>query len=178
MSYKVGTTKRLSVVFKSVVDDTTPADPTAVTLLIQAPDNAQTTYTYLTDVELVRDGVGLYHFDLDFTHIGAYFFRWTGTGAVQYVYEGELDVAASIIVPQPEAPAPEFTYNDLLKIDRAIAGGAQVVVFDTGRRVEYSSKSDLIAARNLIRGYLVSIGDPNMPKTANRRRYRAYISSR
>ncbi len=57
-------------------------DPDVPKLTVSTPGGNTTTYTYPTDIQIVKDGVGVYHFDLDVSSAGTYTCRaWaTGTG--------------------------------------------------------------------------------------------------
>lgn len=50
-----------------------------------------------------------------------------------------------------------FTVEQLTAIESAIASGELVVQYN-GKRVEYRSMADLVAARNLMRGDLLASG--------------------
>jgi hypothetical protein len=91
--YDTGDGLRLSAAFTD--DNGDAADPTAVIFKLQDPDGEITTYTYGTDDEVVRDGVGAYHIDIDIEVAGAYRYRWAGTGVVQAAAEGSFTGRAS-----------------------------------------------------------------------------------
>jgi hypothetical protein len=78
MSYFVGQMVRLSGAF-TVGDVAT--DPTAVSLVVEAPDGTETTYTYAGGT-ITKDGTGAYHKDISATMGGVWKWRWVGTGAV------------------------------------------------------------------------------------------------
>lgn len=87
--YKKGQKVRCSVEFKV---NTTLTDPTAVTGKFKKPSGTVTTYVYLTDGALVKDGVGLYHFDVTTDEKGEWSFRFEGTGACTAVEEAAFNV--------------------------------------------------------------------------------------
>lgn len=62
-------------------------DPDAVSITIKAPDGTVTSYVYGTDIEVVRDGVGLYHMDVDANQAGTWFYRFESTGVGQAAEE-------------------------------------------------------------------------------------------
>lgn len=71
----------------------TLTDPTTVVLKWRVgPDGAVTTWTYLTDAQIVRGSVGLYRADITVTAAGLHYFRWVGTGAVVAAEEGTFSV--------------------------------------------------------------------------------------
>lgn len=62
----------------------TLVDPTTVTVKVKTPDGTTTAYT---GVQLTKDGVGLYHLDLDTTALsGEWTFAWSSTGPQTYEY--------------------------------------------------------------------------------------------
>ena len=54
-------------------------DPTTVTLKIQNPDGTITSITYDSGA-VVRDSVGVFHYDFLPSTFGSYVYRWEGTG--------------------------------------------------------------------------------------------------
>jgi len=144
VTYDVGDVARLSVTFTSLAG--VLADPTVVTLTVQAPDNAQTTPA------VTHDSTGKYHYDLSITQSGVYLYRYVGTGAVAAVEEGQITVRSTTLVPQPvpvPPVSPGFTADDLNAINRAIVSGALEVRFQD-RTITYRSMKDLLAARTII----------------------------
>ena len=71
-------------------------DPTTVTLRLRTPAGVETEHVYLTDMDVIKDGVGLYHYDLtpaeastdddNWTH------RWVGTGTAATANERPIKV--------------------------------------------------------------------------------------
>lgn len=53
-----------------------------------------------------------------------------------------------------------LTSDDLASIDRAIAGGATLVQFADGSRVQYGSLSDLLRVRAMIASQLGTSDEP------------------
>lgn len=81
-SYDQGDRVRLTATFRSYG---VAVDPSALTFRIVGP-STDTTYTYPTDAQLVKDSVGNYHVDFTIpatgkTAAGRYAYRFTGTGA-------------------------------------------------------------------------------------------------
>lgn len=93
MLFDIGDTAHIAITFADL--DGVPTNPTTVVLTIQAPDNTSSTPSP------TNDGVGLYHYDLAVAMAGIYRFKWTGTGAINAVEEGEIAVKESILVSQP-----------------------------------------------------------------------------
>lgn len=78
----------------------TLTDPTAVKVRWKAPSGAVTTWTYLTDSQVVKDSVGMYHADIPITLAGTHYYGWLGTGAVGAAEEGTfLAVSAFDALP-------------------------------------------------------------------------------
>jgi hypothetical protein len=71
----VGNVSRLSCLY-TASDGVTPADPTVATVVVKPPVGISTTSTP------VRDGVGLYHYDLLLNAVGDWYYHFIGTGAV------------------------------------------------------------------------------------------------
>ncbi len=86
--YEIDTLINLSVAFNSVSGD--PIDPTDVTLLVQSPPDPadpgtlppKDTYT-LAAGQVVRDGVGLYHYGLTPNQVGTWTYKWLGAGNIE-----------------------------------------------------------------------------------------------
>jgi hypothetical protein len=89
--YATGSLVRLTASFTSA-DDGSAIDPDGVTLRVKPPSGVAVTYTYLVDVGLVRDMLGSFHFDVDATAQGRYFYHWKSTGAGQAAFDGEFVV--------------------------------------------------------------------------------------
>lgn len=156
MTYDVGDVARLKVQFLNA--DKQPEDPTTVSLVIQAPDNTQST---ITSGSIVQEATGLFHYDLSITQAGVvgankYIYRWVGTGNVQAVEESSITVTPTILVPQPVTTA-EWTADDLTAVNLAIKSNALKVQF-ADRSVTYRSLAELLLVRNLI---LTQIGLSN-----------------
>lgn len=92
--YVVGDLIRVSVAF--MVDDK-PTDPAIVRLKWKNPAGVITTWTYLTDSQVVKDSVGQYRANLDVTTNGTWSFRWEGTGTAQAAGQDSFVVAATNI---------------------------------------------------------------------------------
>lgn len=66
-------------------------DPVAVTFRLDPPgDTAATDYVYETDVELVRDSLGIYHIDATLDDGGRWRWKWTGDAVA--VAQGYTDI--------------------------------------------------------------------------------------
>lgn len=81
--YWLGSLVRVSNVFKDVAG--APADPETVNVEINKPDRTSQTYVHGTDEEVVKDGVGQYHMDVNADQPGEWSYRWFSTGAGQAV---------------------------------------------------------------------------------------------
>lgn len=65
-------------------------DPTAVFFKYEDPSGAVTTKQYVTDPEVVRDSVGVYHLDIDVDEAGMWWWRWYSTGSGQAADEDQF----------------------------------------------------------------------------------------
>lgn len=92
-----GDTRRLTV---TITENGAATDPASLTLTVVAPDATTTTYTYLTGVVIVRDGIGVFHADLTLNQDGLWAYDWRATNPSQ-VQGGELIVG----LPATEHPA-------------------------------------------------------------------------
>lgn len=71
-------------------------NPSAVLFKVKTPAGTITTYTYGTDVALVRDSTGIYHVDVDATEAGEWTYRFWSTGTGQAAAEGQFIVKATL----------------------------------------------------------------------------------
>lgn len=148
MVYDIGDVSRLSVTFTNLAGDL--ADPTAVALIIQSPDGIQ---TVINPVSIINPSTGVYHYDLSLTQSGLYLYRYTGTGSITAVEEGQIEVRGTILIPQPPANPPLWVYADLITITKAMASGVRKVHFQD-RTVEYDTLEEKMLAKGLIEAYL------------------------
>lgn len=74
--------------------NTVPSDPTTIVLHVLNAAGAISNYTYLAS-SIVRDGIGLYHFDIDVDQEGDWRVRWEGTGNVVAVVEDFFSCSAT-----------------------------------------------------------------------------------
>jgi hypothetical protein len=79
----------------------TLADPTTVKLLWRRHGESTTTWVYLTDSQVVKDSVGLYHADIPVVEPGLHYFRWEGTGAVVAAEEGTFSASSYFVAGSP-----------------------------------------------------------------------------
>ncbi len=93
-TYDVGDRVRVSASFADEV--AAPSDPSPVRLLYRDPAGAVTTLVYGTDSELVRDGVGAYHADLDADAAGTWHYRAEGEESPQAAGEARFQVHGSV----------------------------------------------------------------------------------
>ena len=88
--YDLGDRLKLTAQFSN--EDYDPEDPTTVTCKIKKPDTEVESYVYLTDIEVVRDGIGSYYMFYSPQTAGRYVQRWEGTGLVEAAEEREFYV--------------------------------------------------------------------------------------
>lgn len=91
--YDIGDKPTLSYTFLNAAG--AAADPTVVTLKLRTPAGVETSHVHGTDVNVVKDSVGVYHYELPLAESGLYTWRWIGTGALVCADEGTIPVRAS-----------------------------------------------------------------------------------
>lgn len=75
-----GDLKRLTIVTRNIAGALT--DPTALAVRVLDPDWTLTTKSWPADVEVVRDSLGTFHYDLTFTKAEKWIVALVATGAV------------------------------------------------------------------------------------------------
>jgi len=93
MAYDIGDRIRCTVVFQTLLS--VDSDPTTITARLRKPDGTKTVYIYLTNAELVKDATGKYHFDVDITASGFWYYRFEGKGALVAAGEDSFQVVKS-----------------------------------------------------------------------------------
>lgn len=88
-TYDVGDVATLTASFTDAAGSA--ADPTSVTLTVQAPDGTQATPTPTSSV------VGTWTADVSVTQAGVWWYRFEGTGAVAAAAEGSLLVRRRMV---------------------------------------------------------------------------------
>jgi len=91
--YTMGDVVRMTLTVKS--DLAALIDPSALTFRLIAPDGPLVTYVYLTNPQLVRDGLGTFHVDYKPTLAGVFLYRFESTGTGEGAAEGQFEVAPS-----------------------------------------------------------------------------------
>jgi len=71
-------------------------DPGGLAVKVRTPAGAVATKTYGADAEVVRDGTGAYHLDVDADAEGDWHYRWEGSGARKGAGEGQFRVVAGV----------------------------------------------------------------------------------
>lgn len=85
VDFTVGDEARLSATVRDIAG--VLVDPSILAVSVKPPSGAPTVNTP------VRDGAGIYHFDLMLTEAGTYFYRWASTGTYPSVQEGGVFVS-------------------------------------------------------------------------------------
>lgn len=88
-TYQIGDAPRCSAEFRNAAG--TLIDPSTVVFKFTTPAGVVTTYTYPA-AEVVKDGVGLYHVDLNANARGIWLYRWESTGTGQAAEQHEFTV--------------------------------------------------------------------------------------
>lgn len=87
----------LDVEFKD--KDANYSDPTTVRLKTRDPSGTITTYTYPTDIEIVKTSTGIYYAQITLDESGKWHYRWEGSGgAGAGVAAGEIYVKKDVFV--------------------------------------------------------------------------------
>lgn len=81
MTYHLGDLVRCTGTFATAAG--TATDPTAVRFEVIAPDGTKTSYTYITDAEVVKSSTGVYYVDVDCDQSGVWEYRMYSTGTGQ-----------------------------------------------------------------------------------------------
>lgn len=92
-SYVKGNLVRVSGLFTD--DAGAVLDPTVVKCAVLAPGELPVSYTYGTDTDVIRDGAGQYHLDIDAQAEGVWRYRWHSTGNGQAANEAAFEIAIS-----------------------------------------------------------------------------------
>lgn len=69
----------------------TATDPTDVSIVVKPPSGTETTYDY-NPGDIVKSSTGIYYLDVTANATGMWVFRWTGTGTVAQIDEGQFYV--------------------------------------------------------------------------------------
>lgn len=73
-------------------------DPGTLRFKYKNPAGTITTKVYGTDVDLVKDSVGTFHFDLTLSTQGTWWYRWESTGTAAGAKERRIQVRPSEFV--------------------------------------------------------------------------------
>ena len=108
---RIGTTTRI---FATLFVDDVPTDPNTLTLIITDPAGSNTFYEFNIDPEIVQDGVGVFHFDLQLTQRGTWLFAWTSNTSLVAFESGQIVVAQQALIitidnAEPTSNAVPFT---------------------------------------------------------------------
>ena len=91
--YDVGDMAHITAIFADPAGE--PLDPAVVKFHFRTPAGAKITYTYLTDAQIVKSGVGNYYVDLPLSAAGDWLYRWESTGSGAAGGSGVLIVEAT-----------------------------------------------------------------------------------
>jgi len=92
MPYYIGSLSTLKVTFTNLAG--VPTDPTAVSVVVTAPDGTVTTYS-----SPIHVSTGVYTQDVPVTQVGSYNFEWYGTGTVVAVKPSTFQSYATPLAP-------------------------------------------------------------------------------
>lgn len=96
LTYDKGDVLRITGTYTNAVG--AAIDPSVPMFSVRAPSGATTTYTYPTDVSLVRLSQGIYYSDVRFTTAGKWSVRMHSTGT------GEASAEQEYVVKQSAFP--------------------------------------------------------------------------
>ncbi len=71
-------------------EDDVLTDPAVVQCIVRRAGEPPRTFTYLTDIEVVKDGTGIYHLDFLVPRAGTYYYRWQGSGGLTAAEESSF----------------------------------------------------------------------------------------
>ena len=95
MSVLVGNLVKVRATFKD--ENNQKQDPATVKVHVKDPDATITTYTYGTDVQVVRESKGIYYIEIDTTdRLGEWQFIWQSSGTYQATGETSFTVANAL----------------------------------------------------------------------------------
>ena len=83
---------RVRVIAKIKDLDGVLADPTTLVFSIKEPDGTTTSYTWITDDEMVRVDTGDFYIEWDATQSGLHKYRWQASGDVQVAFGGAFNI--------------------------------------------------------------------------------------
>lgn len=90
--YDIGDVVRVECSFTNPKNADAAIDPSVVKLTVKPPNAVGVVYTYGVDSEVIKDGVGEYHADINVTASGWWYYRWWSTGTGQAAEEGKFEV--------------------------------------------------------------------------------------
>lgn len=90
MAYDINESIRCNVEFKN--RSGAFVDPTTITFKIKSPTGTITTYTYITDEELVKESTGRYYIIVEPDESGTWHYRFSGTGTIKAAGESRFTV--------------------------------------------------------------------------------------
>lgn len=89
----VGSVVRIKLEVKD--DSDALVDPSTLVFKLLKPDGSSVTYTYLTNLQLVRDSLGMFHVDYKTDQPGVWTYRFESTGAGEGAVEDDFEVTRS-----------------------------------------------------------------------------------
>lgn len=92
-SYHVGSQVKCQGTFTDSNGDNT--DPTTVVFKYRTPGGTTTSYTYLTDAEVVKSATGVYYVLVSITSAGVWWYEFSSTGTGQAASEAYLEAKES-----------------------------------------------------------------------------------
>jgi hypothetical protein len=104
--YDIGDVARLTGTFRAF-DGVTLQDPGSLQVLVKTPGGVTTTYTYPASAQIVHEGTGVFHVDVDVTEPGTWRYRWVATGVGKAAEPGSFEASPDPLTDEPRATARE-----------------------------------------------------------------------
>jgi hypothetical protein len=93
--YDIGDVVRIKASFTSTIPNSLP---TSVTFYIRRPDGSTAVKNSGIDPDLISEGNGIYHVDIEITQAGTWRYRFAATAPVKSAVEGEFRAKRSWFV--------------------------------------------------------------------------------
>jgi hypothetical protein len=104
------------IVYGTLLVNDVPTDPNTLRLEIEDPVGSVTEYVWTSDLEIVRDTVGTFHFNLVITQNGRWLYRWFSNSTLTAFESGVVDVSNTVVIQSvndafPAVPVAFVTFR-------------------------------------------------------------------
>lgn len=144
-AYDINDTPALTITIKNNAD--VPIDPTGLEFTAIAPDGVQTVHV-LTDSELLKDSLGVYHVDFLLTMSGRWRIFWKATGNISLAEKTDLWVrheSRAITLQEAKDHLNITSDIDDSLIDFFITAATEIVETTINRALILTAKGDLFS---------------------------------